>query len=245
MWKTVVYTSAVTFFLAFPEFLLGETKKNYVYWALGSVRLATLWAAIVLALSETSTKAATVLALFSVAVYAVSYIYSVVEQRIYVETYGDGPVQLTKNQRTVLWLILFIPDTNWIFDVPGWFAKKQRPSHLLIVGTNVFIALFAVYFYFIEDRFVNAYGCYPSDVNWQSFDMGLCPAFTGIIDTEKSPVCRNTFGNIRTGLGNASRCFDPKPPSPIYRDIFNHAVIISVGMYWLTAPEKYQMLLNH
>lgn len=242
MWKTVVYTSAVTFFFAFPEFLLGEGKRNYVYWALGSVRLAALWAAIALAISGTSARVAGVLAVVAVALYAASYIYSVIEQRKYVETYGDGAVRLTKNQRAVLWLVLVVPDTNWVFNVPGWFAPKIRPSHLLIVAANVFIALFAAYFYFIEDRFVNAYGCYPSDASWRTVDMGLCPAFTGVTDVEKSPVCRMTSGDVREG--DANRCFDPKPPSPVYRDVFNHALIISVGMYWLTAPEKYRMLLN-
>lgn len=242
MWKTVVYTSAVTFFLAFPEFLLGESKHSYVYWVLGSARLAALWGAIALAISGTSVRVAATLAIVAGALYAASYIYSVIEQRIYVETYGKGPVRLTKNQRAVLWLILFIPDTNWVFNVPGWFAPRIRPSHLLIVATNVFIALFALYFYFIEDRFVNAYGCYPSDATWRTVDMGLCPAFTGETDVEKNPVCRLTSGNER--IGNANRCFDPKPPSPLYRDIFNHALIISIGMYWLTAPEKYRMLLN-
>ena len=242
MWKTVVYTSAVTFFFAFPEFLLGETKSNYIYWGLGSVRLAVLWASIALALSGTSPKVATVLAFVALGLYAASYLYSIVEQRIYVETYGNGPVRLTKNQRNVLWLILFIPDTNWVFNVPGWFTPTLRPSHILIVTVNIFIALFAVYFYFIEDRFVNAYGCYPVDSTWQTFDLGLCPAFTGELDPEKNPVCRATSDWVR--LGDANRCYDPKPPNPIYRDIFNHAVIISVGLYWITAPEKFRALLN-
>ena len=240
MWKTVVYTSAVTFFLAVPEMLLADGKRSYVYWALGVTRLAALWAAIVLWISETSTRAALAAFLFSVALYAVSYMYTVVETRLDVQRYGRATPKLTPTQEKVLALVLIVPDTNWLFNVPGWFAPRIRLSHILVVGANVFIVAFAAYFYFIEDRFVNAYGCYPSDATWRDFDKGLCPAFTGVSDVEKNYLCKTTSDYAR--IGAANRCYDPKPPSPVYRDVFNHAVMLSLGMYWLTVPEKWYAL---
>lgn len=242
MWKTVVYTSAVTFFLAVPEILLGDGKRSYVYWALGITRLAALWAAIVLWISETSNRAATALFLTSLGIYAASYMYTVIETQIDVQRYGKGPPKLTPLQKKVLALVLVVPDTNWVLNTPGWFAPRIRLSHLLIIATNAFVALFAVYFYFVEDRFVNAYGCYPSDATWRDFNKGLCPAFTGVSDVEKNYLCKTTSDYAR--IGEANRCFDPKPPSPVYRDIFNHAVIISLGLYWLTVPEKWYALTS-
>jgi len=188
---------------------------------LATIRVSMLWAGILIWHDGTNRNTGIAFTLLSFVLLNLSYV---------LVTIGAN-IKRSSLQNDLLWFTLVFPDTNWLFDLGGSRAPSLRLAHYVVVLLNVAAALIGLYMYYIADNLHAAYNCYPHHVSWVDYKYGLCPDFTGSPQT--SYVCRH-FDSAW------SNCGEPKPPPTSHKPIFATIVHTSIGIYLLSAIEKYE-----
>ena len=197
-------------------------RPRIVVMLLATMRVIILWTGILIWHDATRLGVGIGLVAFSFVLLNFNYILVTTGQNL----------KRSKLQDALLMFTLFVPDTNWLFDLGGSRAPGLRLAHGIVVTLNVAALIVGLYMYYVADVLHAAYGCYPRHVSWVDYKYGLCPAFTGSPQT--SYVCRH-FDDL-----SFQNCDDPAPPPTSHKPIFGTLVHTSIMIYILSALEKFE-----
>lgn len=114
----------------------------------------------------------------SLFVYVVSYFH----QRYHLASEKAG---LTEIPEKLYWFS-HLSIVNFSLDFPGATVPAVTASRLIICVINIIAVLIVVFVVVFEERFIEAWDCYPAGTSYAEHKYGLCPMF---LDRTVSPVC--------------------------------------------------------
>jgi hypothetical protein len=100
-------------------------------------------------------------------------------------TASDGPAVLPHKMYTVAHISIL----NFLLDLPGYHTLSTRFLRYVIVALNLTATLILVFYLFVLENFVLAWGCYPRGTSLGDFRFGVCPGYWRDPDHYYAPVC--------------------------------------------------------